>query len=771
MKKLLLSLLCAAASLTAAADSWSYTVTKGQYTKHDFSKVTVDTKSDIVFQKGQTDEQTWNILITSVGTGTNAFKNPTNDGTAPAGIMFGSAANPAKDITLYSASNFSGKTISKVTVIVNGGASSNCNYDATVTVGSFTETKSKAVTGSASNGTTISWTPQTAGEVIINFHNNTATAGKGKNSGIKLCSIAIEYTEGTTPGKTPVTLSWTPESDNLDFGADFTAPEFNCSVAEAQSSVVFESSNPGLLDYVDGEWKFTKNVSGTAFINASIPETDATYSATPATYTLTVAEKVKTPSQLSFSTSEWSVMEGTTDLSGAPVLSNELGIEVIYSSSDETVAKFVEGALTLVGTGTTTITASPADTETYTNNATYTLTVTPKPVLGAITVNGSEVADNTTVSGVVNTPVTFASANADLMVITIMNSNADIILNEEYVEESTYTWTPTTADTYTVEITSTGCSDEKSITFDIDVTEKPAISLTADFIFAGDDANVVALASKVIEASSVQTDNATNDLNGVTLTAENGVTVSFAISGTENHPRYWHNDKTGNEVRAYNGNKITVTTPDNNYAINSIEFTKGGGGKWDMTTASAGQLTEQTWTYNNETVTSAVFTPSNRTDIGTISVTIAPRPKTPAISVNDEEVTDFESSIDLKKGTVTVKITAADASHHLYYKHEGSEGVSVLANNDFTHIESNTHTFDISTNGTLTFYAQHPESKLESVKKYLTFTGDSTAIFEVEAEGNGEAEWFDLTGRRVAKPAKGGIFIIKQGSKTSKRAF
>ena len=48
---------------------------------------------------------------------------------------------------------------------------------------------------------------------------------------------------------------------------------------------------------------------------------------------------------------------------------------------------------------------------------------------------------------------------------------------------------------------------------------------------------------------------------------------------------------------------------------------------------------------------------------------------------------------------------------------------------------------------------------------------NTTAIAEVGAEANVAAEWFDMQGRRVAVPTKGGVYIIKQGSKTSKRAL
>jgi len=47
----------------------------------------------------------------------------------------------------------------------------------------------------------------------------------------------------------------------------------------------------------------------------------------------------------------------------------------------------------------------------------------------------------------------------------------------------------------------------------------------------------------------------------------------------------------------------------------------------------------------------------------------------------------------------------------------------------------------------------------------------STSISEVKAAGTGATEWFDLQGRRVATPSKGNIYILKQGSRTTKLAL
>ncbi|MDE6486154.1 MAG: hypothetical protein K2L76_01470 [Muribaculaceae bacterium] len=191
MKKLLLTLmLLLSLGFAASAETWSYEVVKGAYTNHDFSNVKIGTKSDI-----KLGDKTWQMLVVAIDN--NSQPGISNDGTAPAGILIGAAAKPAQSITLYSGENFADYTISKVSVTVNGGANSNCNYDATATVGSFTDTKMQAVTGNK-KAVTLEWTPNTNGEIEISFTNNVTTVGKSKNSGLKICSIVVEYTEPET---------------------------------------------------------------------------------------------------------------------------------------------------------------------------------------------------------------------------------------------------------------------------------------------------------------------------------------------------------------------------------------------------------------------------------------------------------------------------------------------------------------------------------------------------------------------------------------------
>lgn len=145
------------------------------------------------------------------------------------------------------------------------------------------------------------------------------------------------------------------------------------------------------------------------------------------------------------------------------------------------------------------------------------------------------------------------------------------------------------------------------------------------------------------------------------------------------------------------------------------------------------------------------------------------RPSVPVISVKDGEVIT-DGVLDLEKGTKTIVITVAEGEELWYMVTETTEENVEPQAVEFTKAEGNTQELTLSKNGSVEYY-----SVLNGVKsaiQTLTVQGaNTTAIAEVGAEANVAAEWFDMQGRRVAAPAKGGVYILKQGSKTSKRAL
>lgn len=77
--------------------------------------------------------------------------------------------------------------------------------------------------------------------------------------------------------------------------------------------------------------------------------------------------------------------------------------------------------------------------------------------------------------------------------------------------------------------------------------------------------------------------------------------------------------------------------------------------------------------------------------------------------------------------------------------------------------------FTLNVAGTLKHYTE--KGGLKSPVSSINVTGNVTAINEIDAAAKVNAEWFDLQGRRVASPVKGRVYIVKEGSTTSKRAL
>lgn len=149
------------------------------------------------------------------------------------------------------------------------------------------------------------------------------------------------------------------------------------------------------------------------------------------------------------------------------------------------------------------------------------------------------------------------------------------------------------------------------------------------------------------------------------------------------------------------------------------------------------------------------------------------QPAIPSINIDS---TDFEGNetISLEgKDKVTIMLKHEDtANHTIFHKfvsansQHNAPALQSDNNDDFIEYSK---PIEITEAGKLHYYAQHNASGVKSEIRTLTFTGNTTSISEISVKEE-EAEWYDLSGRRVASPAKG-VYIMKQGSKVSKRAF
>ena len=178
--------------------------------------------------------------------------------------------------------------------------------------------------------------------------------------------------------KANATLSFAKNSIEATYGGEVPA---NALTNEAGLTVTYESSNKNIAT-VDNEGKVTIVKAGEVTITATGAAND-NYNEATARYTLTIA---KAEATLSFAPNAFTIVEGQEFT--APTLTNEAGLAVTYSSTNDAVATVDtnSGEVTIVGVGSTTITATGAENDNYKGaTATYTITVEAKPVVATPT--------------------------------------------------------------------------------------------------------------------------------------------------------------------------------------------------------------------------------------------------------------------------------------------------------------------------------------------------------------------------------------------------
>ncbi len=178
--------------------------------------------------------------------------------------------------------------------------------------------------------------------------------------------------------KAEATLSFAKNSIEATYGGEVPA---NALTNEAGLTVTYESSDETIAT-VDNEGKVTIVKAGEVTITATGAAND-NYNEATARYTLTIA---KAEATMSFAPNAFTIVEGQEFT--APTLTNEAGLAVTYSSSNEAVATVDtnSGEVTIVGVGSTTITATGAENDNYKGaTATYTITIEAKPVVATPT--------------------------------------------------------------------------------------------------------------------------------------------------------------------------------------------------------------------------------------------------------------------------------------------------------------------------------------------------------------------------------------------------
>lgn len=187
---------------------------------------------------------------------------------------------------------------------------------------------------------------------------------------------------------------------------------------------------------------------------------------------------------------------------------------------------------------------------------------------------------------------------------------------------------------------------------------------------------------------------------------------------------------------------------------NQMTLTSVEAGTYDVT------LIVSTYTYG----ATEIQTPNQLQPIEYAAV-----PSAPKVMIGDTEI-DTNTGYELQGHDVVVYLTAQEGAT-IWYKftavNTDQNEAATMSEDGFSEYPSEGIT--IGQLGTLEYYSELNGRTSEIAS--LQFKGIPTGINEIEAQTGAGTEWFDLSGRRVAVPSKGGIYIKKTGSEVSKYAF
>lgn len=602
-------------------------------------------------------------------------------------------------------------------------------------------------------------------------------------------NITVEGVEGQ--GKTPAGLSFGDITTATGVeGETITVNYLNPNLLPTmrQSSdievVSITESGPASEDGREQYIKLKLRKPGTATITVTSEETE-TFKAGKASFTITVTEKPKTPVTMTFSTEQ---VEGYVDTmtETVPVLTTDPeGLEVTYTSSDTEVVEVADDGSFLMfnKVGTATITAKFSGNEQYnSNSASYTVTVLPG--LGDITVNGKTVTKNETVTVYAGTTVVFAAENATSVSAIYEDENGDVY--EIAPAAGSIEW-PATLGQYAFVVTAELASlPEKDITFTISVEEAPEVSTTT------------LTATNLGIEGTTYTDYVA-EIDGITFAGclggayPSGVTQSgpahyVSIRNSNSSGNYGGIAVTVNEDKVCTGVKITQSpsqsTARKAYVYGSYEAYETGKGinTANISTGSVklGEASMQTGTsvtipFDDKTpyYPYIIILSDGALQMSQIDIEWEKRFEMPMI--------EFEHTGKLSDGgmvTFTMSHSKA-AKARIFYVHEpevapaavGPKREHSLTSDKWKELSFDDNTVLITEKGLFNAYASDATGRNRSLVNAAKVEDDkTTGIAEISA-GSAETEVFDLQGRRIANPAKGGVYILKQGSKVSKRVL
>ena len=332
-------------------------------------------------------------------------------------------------------------------------------------------------------------------------------------------------------------LEWPETAYSATMGEDFSSP----TLSNPHSLTVSYSSSDETVATIASDGTVTLLAAGTTIITAD-SEATSTYAAGSAFYTLTVS---KAAAGLAWSESSCTATLASDD-NTFPTLSNENGLTVSYSTSDEDVATIDEsGVVTLVSAGTVSILASSAATDTY---AAGTVSYTLKVVKHSLTLVWSESSFS----------ASLADEN-DFPTLSIDPSGVGI--------------TPTYASSNT---------DAATIDSDGNITLLAIGTTTISATYAGDDTYKAASASYTLTVrsgadtgagtytyASTGDTSSSDDISTTTFTRK--ITVTYSTSGDASVEGDYYG------YASVSGNQVTVTNTGSEYIVYELTGTTTNG--------------------------------------------------------------------------------------------------------------------------------------------------------------------------------------------------
>ncbi|MCM1310581.1 MAG: choice-of-anchor J domain-containing protein [Bacteroides sp.] len=453
---------------------------------------------------------------------------------------------------------------------------------------------------------------------------------------------------------------------------------------------------------------------------------------------------------------------------------NPHNVNVKFESSNSDVVALADEMkkLQLLSVGTATITATSED-AVYGGSASYTVTVLPG--LGEITLNGVAVENKAEYTFVEGTQLVFAAEGAEEYDVIVIDENAETVIEEEKTGGS-YIWMPVATGTYEVSVSAIGRNNVTEVSLTVTITEAPQTSTT---ILTATNMGVTStsygnLASKIDGITyNAYINGSTNNgymglkkSEGAIVITVNDEKVCSGISVTQ-----WSGQETSKErqVLVYGSYEPFVTAKDvtADSFTESITVVKLGEAVMSKGEAVKIEMDENTPYYPYL----AILSKTDVLQISSIEIEWTKRFEVPEVTANHtgklSEGGFVEFTIDHAKGT----------NARIFHAHEPKAAaartikrVPSLGSADSWQELIDSSYLRIEQEGDFHVYASDLSGKNRSVITSLSIKdANTTSIEEVEVE-TATTEYYDLSGRKIAKPIKG-IVIKKTGSKVSKYVF